>query len=95
MDTWHLCTTALTNDDVNTVSVVITAIATSVLALFAWKAWLVERKKTAEVREDRDEGVARANAAILSMAAASNIPPRRVPKITVIGDTMHINTEGE
>jgi hypothetical protein len=26
MDTWHLCTTALTNDDVNTVSVVITEV---------------------------------------------------------------------
>jgi hypothetical protein len=95
MDTWHVCTTALTNDDVNTVSVAITAIATSVLALFAWKAWLIERKKTAEVREDRDEGVARANAAIQTMAVESNIPRRRVPKITVIGDTMHINTEGE
>jgi hypothetical protein len=95
MTTWHLCTTTLTNDDVNTISVVITAIATSVLAVFAWKAWLIERKKTAEVRKDRDAGVAKANAAIQLMAAESNIPQAKVPKIRVVGDTMYINTEGE
>jgi hypothetical protein len=95
MDTWHLCTTRLTNDDVNTISVVITAIATTVLAVFARKAWLIERQKTAEVRKDRDEGVAKANAAIQLMAAKSNIPNAKVPKIRVLGDTMYINTEGE
>jgi len=95
MNTRHLCTTALTNDDVNTISVVITAIATSVLAIFAWKAWLIERKKTAEVRKNRDEGVAKANSAIRLMATESKIPQAQVPKIRVVGDTMYIDTEGE
>ena len=94
MDTWHLCTTRLTNDDVNTVSVVITAFATSVLAVFAWMAWLIERQKTAEVRKDRDEGVAKANEAIQLMATESRIPQAKVPKIRVVGDTMYIDTEG-
>jgi len=95
MNSWHLCTTALINDDVNTISVVITAIATSVLAIFAWKAWLIERKKTAEVRKNRDEGVAKANSAIRLMATESKIPQAQVPKIRVVGDTMYIDTEGE
>ena len=95
MDTWHLCTTALTNDDINTISIVITTVATCMLAIFAWKAWLIERKKTAEVRKDRDDGVAKANTAIQLMATEAGIPQARVPKIKVVGDTMYINAEGE
>jgi hypothetical protein len=95
MNTWHLCTSTLTNDDVNAVSALITAIATIILAIFAWKAWLIERRKTAEVRRDRDQGVEKANAAIQSMATRSAIPQAEVPKIRVVGDTMYIDTAGE
>jgi hypothetical protein len=95
MDTWHLCTTALTNDDVIATSAVITAIATGALAIFAWKGWILERKKTAEVRQNRDEGVTKANTAIQLMATKSNISREKVPQISVVGDTMYIKTEGE
>lgn len=72
-----------------------TLIATIVLAIFAWKAWLIERRKTAEVRKDRDEGVEKANAAIQLMATKSEIPQAKVPKIRVVGDTMYIDTAGD
>lgn len=95
MIAWNLCINAVTADDVNAFSGCLTAFATVVLAIFAWKAWLSERKKTAAVRKDRDEGVKRANAAIHSMAEKFQIPQKGVPKIRVEGDTMYIDTQGE
>jgi FtsZ-interacting cell division protein ZipA len=95
MNTWHLCTSTLTSDDVNAISGVVTAIATVALAIFAWRAWLSERAKTIKVRNERDEGVKKANDAIQLMAAESGISPAKVPKIRVEGDTMYINTTGE